>query len=208
MGSITSKFGPTATNVVKKDPPPSGVHRAFLDDDETPKLKLTKLDSSDDNVPKAIPYNKNVYSKMKPGIRSVKSKVMGPSALIPAKYVLFDDEEKKKPKVENKCTKVEEEKPVVDVCSIPSKTNDPLDDKMEEDTTQEVQKRKSNDIVTEAPIVSDKTESVAREVSETITKKPKLMPPLKKHSQLEMIRSSAAKKVCKIIQEFVSNSFY
>ncbi|KAF2363774.1 Epithelial sodium channel [Trinorchestia longiramus] len=62
----------------------SGVHAAFLEEDEAPKLKLSKLDTSEDFVPKSIPYDRSVYSSVpRPRPRPARP---------PAKYVVFDDE--------------------------------------------------------------------------------------------------------------------
>ena len=47
----------------RQDRANTGVHAAFLEEDEAPKLKLTKLDSSDDGVARPVPYERTVYTK-------------------------------------------------------------------------------------------------------------------------------------------------
>lgn len=77
-----SNVAPTSN--AKKGPLSSGVHSVFLEEDETPKLKLPKLDSSDDNVPKPIPYDKRVYRNQ-----------AGTTNRLAAKYLLWDDPDSK-----------------------------------------------------------------------------------------------------------------
>ncbi|KAA0197442.1 hypothetical protein HAZT_HAZT009717 [Hyalella azteca] len=62
----------------------AGVHAAFMEEDDAPKLKLSKLDATEDFVPKYIPYDRSAYAPT--------ARARALPARTPAKYIMFNDD--------------------------------------------------------------------------------------------------------------------
>jgi hypothetical protein len=60
------------------------VHAAFIEEDDVPKLKLSKLDATEDFVPKYIPYDRSAYAPT--------ARARALPARTPAKYIMFNDD--------------------------------------------------------------------------------------------------------------------